>query len=262
MNDFEIKYGIGNRKLLIIIPVIAIFIILFSQLADYVMAINEGYCLPSSVQYHLGKILYGTRKSFGFMTQRKRDLPIEWLTIQIGFSMTIMGFAYDEITGKVQSLIRYESISKWWNRRIRWIAFVAIIYYTVLGCILIGTVFIEKIICVPLTADTIESSYDDFSFKAYIITSLLFILRSYLVGLVQLIIEIKISPLIGICVSIGLAVAGVLLEIGLLPAQLAMLSKNSWIIEDNKMMILVLVLYGIGILFLVCFGRKSCKNGF
>jgi len=260
MNRFEIKYGIGNRKLLMVIPLIAIFFIFLSQYISYLDALNNGVMLPKTVQYHLGKILYGTTPAVSYLAKKSRELPIEWLTIQIGFNLVIMGFAHDEVVGKTQSLVRYGTYKKWWQNRVKWVACMLCGYYFVVGLILVATVYIERITIAPINAEMITSSYGCFLLKAYAVTLVLFIARSFLFGIIQLIIEVIFSPLLGLCVSMGFLIVEVLSENQNLPGQLAMLSKNAVIIENDLRLAIVLAIYFFVTTALICIGGRICRN--
>ena len=258
---YEKTYGIKKRWLLLVLAMIPVVFIILSHMTYYVSSLNENIKVPTSINYHLGKILYGIRVSNGYVRQRNRQIPIQWLIIQFSYLLIINGFIHEEIKIRNCNIVRYGTYTTWWKRKIIWFYIISACYYMILGACIFIEQRIELIINIPEHVTFATSNYGEYSQRVYIYTSIYFIMHSLLLGMLQLCLELKIQSTVALIINFGLLILGVFSIKIITPCHLAMIIRNGLIIENS---ILANSLIVIGIICLIVesnIGRIICKNG-
>lgn len=262
MLSYEITYGIKKRWLIICIAFIPIIFLFINQYILYKSGLTLGAAFPNTISYHLGKILYGIKIMNGGSIERNRQLPTQWMLIQFSYLLTISGFVHEERQNRQANIILYGTYRRWWWRKICWFYTLSIGYYLLIGLFELMEHRLELMINIPNNVEIINSQFGNFEPKIYVYTIIFFILHSLLFGMLQMCMELKIQSTVAFIINIGIMLSGIFSTKFILPCHLAMIAKNSSILQNTSLTIGLIIL---GILLLISeqiTGRQLSKNGF
>lgn len=261
MLSYEITYGIRKRWLVITLAFVPVFFLILSHLSYYVGSLNEGVKMPTTINYHIGKILYGIRTFDCNIKQRNRQLPVQWIIIQCSYLLMINGFINEEIHLRGNNIVKYGNFGKWWKRKIIWFYLISFLYYIGMAIILLIENVVENSIQIQEGVICLKSGYGEYGITVYIYTTIFFILHSLIMGMLQLCMELKIQSTIAFVITIGLIIIGVFSTKIFMPCHLAMLIRNSTIVDNNVLAISLIIGETVIILLESYIGRKICENG-
>jgi hypothetical protein len=260
--SYEFIYGVKKRWFLVFLSLIPLVMLFSNFVINYVNGLSEGFAFSHSVYYHLGKILYGMRAAGNIIEEKHREVPLQWLIIQMSYLIMISGYISEERLNRIENITRYGTYRSWWLRKVQWFIGISAMYYAIVALMLILDVKLEALVQISNGIEHIPSDLDSYGEGVYIYTVIFFILHSIILGTFQICMELRVQGIVALLVNIAIMLFEMFSQKVMLPCHLGMIIRNASVVDNPPLsMLLILIEIGVAIMGIIVSG-KICKNGF
>lgn len=262
LHSYEYIYGFKKRVVLIMLSFVPVLLVLLSYFTFYVGSLKSGVAFSDTFSYHLGKILSGMEVLNEKTGKSGREIPIQWLAIQISYLFIISGYISEERQNRIENITKYGTYGRWWQKKMHWFIGISGFYYLVVGLLLLLEVKVESLIRIPTDAEYVKSVFDTCAREIIIYTAAFYMMNSLLLGIIQICLELKVQGLIAFIIVIGMLLFEMFVEGMVLPCHLGMINRNAAVVGDIFLSNILLFAEVIFVIVGMIIGRKICKNGF
>lgn len=192
------------------------------------------YAQPSLANY-LVQWMKGIKPIERSTDTRQVQIPSEWLVLQISYLIFVAGYAAMDLKkNSAHILLRSRRKITWWHGKCIWLFLSTILYYVLFYGIVIGFAGVTGSLTLKPTSEIwIGEMTDIVNRECLIQIFLLPVLISATVGMVQMLLELLISPVVSIVIMSGYMLASLYWTSPFLLGNYTMLYRNCYFIGEK-----------------------------
>lgn len=262
MKKYNFSYGICRRRLVLYLGFLPVIVVSIHQLLSFVLAEKAGYAIAVNYSYQFNDWFCGLSNMDNSVMQRTRDLPVEWLVVQVCYLIFISGYVFEDFHFRSENIIRFGSFNRWWRLKLNWFFLMTLIFYSLFAFLFFIVNFIERKIPVNenniILCDTDKTGLT----TEIVLTSFFVILLSLMIGMLQICLELVMSANWSMIINIGLLISGCFSDLEYLPVKFAMTNQNTAVCGNSVMACTVILLESLIIYLEIRLGKRICNNEF
>ena len=217
--------------------------------------------LPSYGNF-LVKWLQGMPSVMG-TSGRQLKIPAEWIVLQGGYLLTIVGYCTQSLIGNsCYELLHRGKRVRWWSAKCGWLVKNTVIYYGGFFLVVFGfSMIIGDVNLNPSSEIWLGGLNYEMNRETFAMTFVLPLLGSMCIGMMEMLFEIVFSPVIALILCSGYLLAGIFSNSALFVGNFTMFYRNAMYIGENGVSTGTGVMVSAGGMLIFYFlGREKIKR--